>query len=369
MIDYAKIRVEGGRGGSGCVSFRREKHVPRGGPNGGDGGDGGAVILAVDPRKRTLLDFRFTKRFAAEAGEHGMGKEMDGANGNDRVVGVPPGTVVKDAASGETVADLTDAGQSVVIARGGRGGRGNRRFATSTNRAPREWEPGEPGEERELILELRLLADAGLVGHPNAGKSTLLSRVSAARPKIADYPFTTLEPYLGVVQSGDDDTFVLADIPGIIEGASEGKGLGLDFLRHIERTSVLVFVIDAIADLEAASAGHAGEAGTGGDASGAGAAGEAGTSGAAGHAASATLEGLRKELAAYDERLAGRPAVVALNKIDALAPEDARALPRRLGGLAVYPISAVTGEGVPALVAAIRSLLRDRSPASQEARA
>ncbi len=328
MIDYAKIRVEGGRGGSGCVSFRREKHVPRGGPNGGDGGNGGDVTLVVDPRKRTLLEFRFTKRFAAGAGGHGMGKEMDGAGGKDAEVSVPAGTIVKDSESGEVLADLTEAGQRIVLARGGRGGRGNRRFKTSTNRAPRDWEPGGPGEERALVLELRLLADAGLVGSPNAGKSTLLSRVSAARPKIADYPFTTLEPYLGVVAVGDFDSFILADIPGIIEGASQGKGLGLEFLRHIERTSVLVFVIDATQPDPARE-----------------------------------LDMLRAELETHDRVLASRPSIVALNKIDILGPGGAGDLPKDVGGTRAIPISAVTGEGVGALLFAIHALVPVLVPA------
>ncbi len=328
MIDTARIRVEGGRGGSGCVAFRREKHVPRGGPSGGDGGDGGSVVLVVDSRKRTLLDFQYRRRFAAGAGEHGMGKERDGAAGGDVEIAVPPGTIVKDAASGEVLGDLVAPGERLLIARGGKGGRGNRRFVTSTNRAPRDWEPGEPGESREILLELRLLADAGLVGLPNAGKSTLLSRVSAARPKIADYPFTTLEPYLGVVAAGEFDSFVLADIPGIIEGASRGKGLGLDFLRHIERTAVLVFVIDASGAEPAA-------------------------------AAAATLETLRAELVAHDAQLGARPALVALNKIDLLDAGARAALPARIAGLAAHAISAATGEGVPALVRAIQERLAD----------
>jgi GTP-binding protein len=330
MIDTARVRVEGGRGGSGCVSFRREKHVPRGGPNGGDGGDGGSVVIVVDPRKRTLLDFRYNKRFAAGVGEHGMGSEMDGAGGRDAEVLVPAGTVVRDAETGELLGDLTQPGERLLVARGGVGGRGNRRFKTSTNRAPREWEPGQPGESRELLLELMLLADAGLVGLPNAGKSTLLSRVSAARPKVADYPFTTLEPHLGVVSVGDYDSFVLADIPGIIEGASRGKGLGLDFLRHIERTSVLVFVIDASAPEPARA-----------------------------------LAMLRAELAAHNVRLATRPAVVALNKIDLLtaAPGERSALLE----LPVFAISAVTGDGVSELLRAVYSLVVEAAAREREA--
>jgi GTP-binding protein len=324
VIDTARITVEGGAGGSGCVAFKRSRGRPWGGPCGGDGGDGGSVVFVVDPNKRTLLDFHYQRKYAAARGEHGLGKEMTGASASDIEVAVPPGTIVNDAQTGELLGDLTEPGQRLVIARGGRGGRGNMRFATAQNRAPREWEPGEPGERREIQLELKLIADAGLVGLPNAGKSTLLSRVSAARPKIADYPFTTLEPHLGVVAVGEESSFVLADIPGIIEGASEGRGLGHDFLRHIERTRALVFVIDASQpDPET------------------------------------TLATLARELRAHDVVLAERPAIVALNKIDALEP--GRRLPKRLGGLRAYPISAVTGEGVAELVRATHDLLAARA--------
>jgi GTP-binding protein len=246
LIDSARITVRAGRGGNGCVSFRREKHVPRGGPDGGNGGRGGSVILRVDPGYNTLLHLHHRRIIRAPSGRHGQGSDRTGASGHDVVVMVPPGTLVRDLASGELVADLVEPGQEQVVASGGRGGRGNARFATSTRQAPRHAEEGEPGQEVEIELELKLIADLGLVGLPNAGKSTLLSRVSAARPRIADYPFTTLEPHLGVMQAPGDElrTMVVADIPGLIEGAHRGAGLGLDFLRHVERCRVLAHLVD-----------------------------------------------------------------------------------------------------------------------------
>jgi GTP-binding protein len=244
FIDWAKIYVKAGQGGSGACSFRREKRVDKGGPNGGDGGRGGNIILKVDPHLNTLIDFKYKKRFVARHGQHGMGSNRQGRDADDISIRIPAGTVVKDAENESILADLVKPGEEFVIARGGKGGRGNARFATPTHQAPREWEIGEPGEERWLILELKLLADVGLVGKPNAGKSTLLSRVSAARPKIADYPFTTLQPNLGIVRVDDFKSFLMADIPGLIEGAHQGKGLGLQFLRHIERTKLLVYLID-----------------------------------------------------------------------------------------------------------------------------
>jgi GTP-binding protein len=244
FIDRAKIYVEGGAGGNGCLAFRREKFVPRGGPSGGDGGDGGSVYLRATDQMNTLLSFRYNPQYKADRGRHGEGSTCHGRSGEDLVVDVPVGTLALDAETNQVVADLTEHGQTVLAVRGGRGGRGNARFATSVNRAPRRHEPGLPGESRHLQLELKLLADVGLVGYPNAGKSTFIAAVSAARPKIADYPFTTLVPNLGVVQLEGYRTFVLADIPGLIEGAHEGHGLGLQFLRHVERTRLLLHLID-----------------------------------------------------------------------------------------------------------------------------
>jgi GTP-binding protein len=245
FVDHAKIYVKGGDGGNGIVAFRREKYVPKGGPAGGDGGRGGNVVFIADEGMRTLMDFKYRKHFKAGRGAHGQGKNMHGAWGEDLLVKVPVGTIIYDDDSGEVIADLTRPEQDVIVARGGRGGKGNARFANASNKAPSYSENGEPGEERWLRLELKLLADVGLVGFPNAGKSTFISRVSAARPKIADYPFTTLVPNLGVVVTRDKDSFVIADIPGLIAGASQGTGLGHEFLRHIERTRVLLYILDA----------------------------------------------------------------------------------------------------------------------------
>ncbi len=314
FLDYAKIFVAGGQGGNGCISFRREKYIPKGGPDGGDGGDGGSVILEVDPHLRTLIDFRYRRKYQAGRGQHGRGKQQAGKRGRNVVLRVPPGTVVKDAESGEQLADLTRPGQRVVVARGGKGGRGNMHFATPTHRAPREAEEGQPGESRWIELELKLIADVGLVGKPNAGKSTLLSRISAARPKIADYPFTTLQPNLGIVQFRDMQSFTVADIPGLIEGAHQGKGLGHQFLRHIERTRLLAYLIDpADPDNEAPAE---------------------------------VYRALRSELAQYSPALVEKPAVVFLTKKDiweddAWVKETARELQ-----LPVFGISAVTGENL-----------------------
>jgi GTP-binding protein len=243
FIDRVRIRVKAGNGGSGISSFRREKFVPLGGPDGGDGGKGGSVLVRADANLATLLDYTYRDNWDAESGDHGSGANRSGRSGDDVILPVPPGTIIRDAQTNEIVGEVLESGATMVVARGGRGGKGNAFFATSTHQAPREYQPGEEGEQRYLELELRLIADIGLVGQPNAGKSTLLSVISAARPKIADYPFTTLSPNLGVVQLSDGRTFVVADIPGIIEGAHEGKGLGFQFLRHIERTRVLAFMV------------------------------------------------------------------------------------------------------------------------------
>ncbi len=328
FIDKARINVKAGDGGAGCSAFRREKYVPHGGPSGGDGGQGGDVILVVDSSQRTLLDFQYQRHFKAERGVHGQGSTKHGANGAGLVVKVPPGTVIRDAGTGEFLGDLVDEGQRLVVARGGRGGRGNARFATSTNQAPTMAEKGEPGEERWIELELKLLADIGLVGFPNAGKSSLLARVSAAKPKVADYPFTTLSPNLGVVQAPDGRSFVLADIPGLIEGAHEGVGLGHDFLKHIERCRLLIHVIDLSA--------------------------------ADGREPIEGFEAINHELNLYNPELAGRPQMVALNKID--LPEARERLEQtveelRARGYPVYTISAATGEGVDQLVFAAADFL------------
>lgn len=248
FIDYAEIEVKAGDGGNGAVAFRREKYVPKGGPSGGNGGNGGSVYLIADENLSTLLDFRYKRKYVAGKGQPGGSSLKDGKNGDDVIIKVPVGTVVKDAETGKVLFDLTENGKKVLVAKGGKGGKGNSNFATPTRRTPRFAEPGKPGEERKIILELKLIADVGLVGFPNAGKSTLISKISAARPKIADYPFTTLEPVLGIVQYKDFKSFTVADIPGIIEGAHQGKGLGLKFLRHIERTKILLFLIDITSD-------------------------------------------------------------------------------------------------------------------------
>ncbi|HPG39147.1 MAG TPA: GTPase ObgE [bacterium] len=248
FIDYAKIYVKAGDGGDGCIAFRREKYVPKGGPSGGDGGYGGNIVITASKHIHTLLDFRYNHEYKAERGQHGMGSNMTGKTGSDCIVKVPVGTLIIDADSGEPLADMVDDQQSVIIAAGGKGGRGNTHFKSATNQAPRICEEGVKGEEKNLVLELKLIADVGLVGMPNAGKSTLLSRISAARPKIADYPFTTLKPQLGIVKVREQQSFVAADIPGLIEGAHLGKGLGTQFLRHIERTKLLLIMLDACSE-------------------------------------------------------------------------------------------------------------------------
>ncbi|NLN86668.1 MAG: GTPase ObgE [Syntrophomonadaceae bacterium] len=326
FIDHAKIYVKGGDGGNGCVAFRREKYVPMGGPYGGDGGRGGNVVFVADEGMGSLMDFQYRKHFKAGRGVHGMGKNQHGAWGEDFRVKVPVGTIILDDDSGQVLADLTVAGQEATIASGGRGGRGNSRFATTVHKAPSMAENGEPGEEKWIRLELRLLADVGLVGFPNAGKSTFISRVSAARPKIADYPFTTLVPNLGVVMTRDKDTFVIADIPGLIEGAHEGTGLGHHFLRHIERNRILLFVLDA-AEVD-------------------------------GRPVTDDYVTLRNELEFFNPELLQRPYLIVANKLDVPgAEENLRLLQEKYGHL-VHGISAVTGQGVGELVEKIYQILR-----------
>jgi GTP-binding protein len=316
--DHATITVRAGRGGDGGLSFRREKYVPKGGPDGGDGGRGGSVVLLVDPHVRTLLDCREAPRYRAESGRAGSGNNRTGRDGADLVIRLPAGTVVKDAENGEILADLLREGDRYVAARGGRGGRGNTRFASPTHQAPRRADPGEPGGERMLELELKLIADVGLVGLPNAGKSTLLSRVSRARPKIADYPFTTLEPNLGIAALDVERTFVVADLPGLIEGASEGRGLGHQFLRHVERTRVLAFLVDLASE----------------DPRG-------------------TLELLQNEIRSYSPALAEKRRVVALTKVDVLSPGERAEAAERLGLPQALVVSSHSGEGMRELLEAL----------------
>ncbi len=314
FVDLARVQVVAGTGGSGASSFARFKYVPKGGPDGGDGGRGGSVFVRADRNLATLLDYTYRKVWKADRGVHGKGKKMTGASGKDIYLPVPVGTVVRDADSGEVLGEALDPDHPILVARGGRGGRGNAQFATPTHQAPREWEPGEEGQQREIELELKLIADVGLVGEPNAGKSTLLSVISAARPKIADYPFTTLEPNLGVVNLGRGRSFVVADIPGIIEGAHEGRGLGLTFLRHVERTRLLAFLLPL--DQEDPQAAY---------------------------------DRLRREIRLHSEALYHRPHLVVLTKRD-LLPADAP-LPRidAPGALAVMTISGVAGTGLEEL--------------------
>lgn len=322
FVDYLSIQVKAGDGGNGCVSFRREAFVPRGGPNGGDGGDGGSVILRADPQLHTLLDLRYKRHYAAQRGAHGRGKDQSGKRGQDLIIPVPVGTLVRESSGNETLADLIAPGQEVVVARGGRGGRGNRHFATPTRQAPAFAEPGALGEECAVNLELKLLADVGFVGLPNAGKSTLLAAISAARPKIAPYPFTTLEPALGVVTWAEGRSFVAADIPGLIEGAHQGKGLGFQFLRHVERTAFLLYLVD----VSEAAGGHPVE----------------------------DLQSVRRELALTHPDLVAKPFFVAATKLDA-ASGDERVLAAycREQGWTCHAISAATRDGVAALVRAV----------------
>ncbi|BAT71345.1 GTP-binding protein [Thermosulfidibacter takaii ABI70S6] len=329
FVDRVKIYVKAGDGGSGCVSFRREKYVPKGGPDGGDGGRGGDVILEVDPHLNTLIDFKYKPHYRAERGRHGKGKKMKGKDAPPLILRVPPGTVVKDAETGEVLADLTELGQRFVVARGGRGGRGNVHFVKPWRQAPRVAEPGEKGEERWIILELKLIADVGLVGLPNAGKSTLLSRISHAKPEIAPYPFTTLTPVLGVVKVGEYESYVVADIPGIIEGAHRGVGLGLDFLRHIERTKVVLQLVDMSGlEMDPFEA----------------------------------FEIVEKELEQYGHGLSQKPRIVVGTKMDTVQDEALVEELRRFvegRGFKFIDISAVTGHNVEKLIKETWRLLKE----------
>lgn len=321
FVDEVQISVRAGKGGDGCIAWRREKYIPRGGPAGGDGGDGGHVIIKADPQLGTLLDYRYAREHRAEDGERGQNKDKNGRRGKDIILRAPVGTLVYDEETGELLADLSQPGQEIIAARGGRGGRGNIHFATSTNRAPERAEPGTPGEERRLRLELKLLADVGILGFPNVGKSTFIARVSHARPKIADYPFTTLVPNLGVISWRDFRSFVIADIPGLIPGASEGAGLGLRFLRHIERTRVLLHLLEVSEE--------------------------------PGREPLRDFTVINQELAQYNPDLAQRPQVVALNKIDLPHVRDlfpSLAAHFRAQNIPFYGISAVTGEGVTEVI-------------------
>jgi GTP-binding protein len=335
FVDEVEIRIAAGDGGRGCIAFRREKYVPRGGPSGGDGGNGGSVFVQATPHVNTLVGYRFHPDFKARRGQHGMGSNCHGANGADLTLDVPIGTVIlelpEDGGEPVPLADLTAAGQRARVAAGGLGGRGNARFVSSTNRAPRRADPGIPGEVKRLRLQLKLLADVGLVGFPNAGKSTLIARVSAARPKIANYPFTTLTPHLGVVSLSDDRSFVVADVPGLIEGAHRGLGLGHQFLRHLERTRLLVHVIDV--------------------------------SGETGRDPVQDVDTIRRELELYRPEFADRPQIAAANKMDAVAdPAEVDRLEAHLRAQSIplFRVSAVSGAGVDALLEAMwASLARE----------
>jgi GTP-binding protein len=331
FIDEARVHVRAGKGGNGAVAFRREKFVPKGGPSGGDGGDGASVVMVVDGGLSTLLDFRYRKEYQAPSGQPGANKDKYGRGGEDLILRVPPGTQIFDDTNGDLLADLRRDGERFVVARGGKGGRGNIHFATPTDRAPRRSEPGLAGEERDLRLELKLLADVGLLGFPNVGKSSLIARISAARPKIADYPFTTLVPNLGTVALSGERSFVVADIPGLIEGAHAGVGLGDRFLRHLDRTRLLVHLLDASAP---------------------------------GRTPLGDFEAMNRELALYDPALAARPQLVVLNKMDLpdvrkRAKQIARPFARR--GITLATISAATGEGTAELLESIWRALPPRA--------
>ena len=329
FTDYVKIYAKAGDGGNGAISFRREKYVAAGGPDGGDGGKGGDVYFEVDPNSNTLIDFRYKKKFKAQTGNNGEGSNKYGRGGEDLTIKVPIGTVIKDATTNEVLADLSQEGQRELVLKGGRGGKGNTHFATSTRQAPRFSQDGENGEEKELILELKLLADVGLIGFPNVGKSTFLGRTTSATPKIADYHFTTLEPNLGVVKTEYGESFVIADIPGIIEGASEGVGLGLQFLRHIERTRLLLHVIDV--------------------------------SGSEGRDPIDDFNKINAELQKYSKKLSKRKQIIVANKIDSMQDESLYNELEKMAkenNIEIFKISAVTGEGVSELIKHVSELLK-----------
>jgi GTP-binding protein len=333
LIDSAKITIKSGDGGNGCISFRREKYVPKGGPNGGDGGDGGSVIFKAVNSISTLIDFKYKNHYSAQRGQHGLGGDKTGKNGKDIIIKVPCGSIIKDAVTGEILADLTENNQTYIAAKGGRGGRGNAKFATSTNQAPRIAEPGEKGITKEINIELKLIADVGLIGLPNAGKSTLISKISAAKPKIADYPFTTLQPNLGIVKYKDYTSFVVADIPGLIKDAHKGKGLGIRFLKHIERTKVLVFLIDSFLALQKENKTE-------------------------------DYDILINELKSYDKNLLQKPRLICFTKIDSLTDSQKKLLykikfpkEKNKTKIPVIAVSAISGENLNKLLDEIWILL------------
>jgi GTP-binding protein len=340
FLDYVKIHLKSGDGGNGCVSFRREKYVPKGGPNGGDGGKGGDVIFKADSNLSTLIDLRYSKHYRAGKGTHGMGGDKTGKYGKNAIVKVPPGSIIKNFETGEILGEVLNDGDEIVIIKGGMGGLGNTHFKTSTNRAPRMAQPGQKGEELEVVVELKLIADVGLVGFPNAGKSTLISKISAAKPKIADYAFTTLTPNLGIVKYKEYETFVVADIPGIIEGASEGKGLGLQFLRHIERTSILAFLLDSTkVDFEDSDLLE-------------------------------DYKTLKKELKNYGADLMDKPRLICFTKEDAISDETKKRIAKLKIKETILLISSVTGENLDKLKNTIwkklKELKKDEEKISQE---
>lgn len=329
FLDFAKIHIKSGDGGNGCISFRREKYVPRGGPNGGDGGKGGDIIFIASSDLSTLVDFRYKQHYKAKKGAHGQGGDKTGKNGDDLYIKVPCGSIIRDSETGEILAELLSDGEKAIILKGGSGGKGNTHFKTSTNRAPRIAQNGKKGEEKTIEIELKLIADCGLVGFPNAGKSTLISTISAAKPKIADYPFTTLVPNLGIVRYKEYESFVVADIPGIIQGASDGKGLGIQFLKHIERTSILLFMIDATQIPEKSKE------------------------------LITQYKILLKELKNYSEKLINKPRILCFTKIDAIDPKFKKRLENYKGKIDSVAISSITGENIEKLKTMIYKKIKE----------